>query len=258
MNKFRIFVSILLTIICVSITYKASAKQFRALLFTKTAGWHHSSIHEGVTAMRRLSKIHHFDLDWHEDSNQFNRDNLSKYDVVIFMLTTGDVLSDEQQMVFEEYISQGNGFVGIHSAADTEYGWSWYQGLVGRTFVIHPPIQTARINVIDHNFPGLEFFPKQFFWTDEYYNFSEEISPSLNYLLTVDESTYSAEAQWGNVKSEGMGKFHPVSWYQEYDGGRSFYTALGHIPDSYSQQNFLTHLYGGIYWAATGNGILLN
>lgn len=255
MRVYRCLRLIIMFTALISVSGNTSAKQFRALLFTKTAGWHHPSIVDGVTAMRELSKVHHFEVDWHEGANQFNDENLAKYDVVIFLLTTGNVLNEVQQKSLKTFINQGKGFVGIHSASDTEYDWPWYRGLVGRNFVIHPAVQTAKITVIDTDFPGVEFMPKSFLWTDEYYEFTEEHSDNLKYILTVDESTYSPEAEWGDIKSAGMGKFHPVAWYQEYDGGRSFYTALGHLPANYSQPLFLSHLYGGIYWAATGRGI---
>ncbi len=122
-------------------------------------------------------------------------------------------------------------------------------------FRIHPVIQTAELEVIDRTFPGLERMPDRFWFTDEYYEFGEEKSSGLNYVLTIDENTYDPAADWGHVASEGMGEFHPLAWYQEFDGGRSFYTALGHLPAVYSDELFLEHLYGGIYWAATGQGI---
>lgn len=242
-------------IVLLLVSTLANAKQFRALLFTKTAGWHHPSILEGVSALRKLSEQHHFQIDWVESSNKFSKENLRAYDVVIFLLTTGDVLNQSQQEAFKDFINQGKGFVGIHSASDTEHKWPWFRGLVGRSFVIHPAIQTARINVVEPNFPGVEFMPKAFLWTDEYYEFTAPASDNLNYILTVDETTYSAAAQQGDFKTNGMGDFHPIAWYQEYDGGRSFYTALGHLPSTYKQNLFLSHLYGGIYWAATGQGL---
>ncbi|MCL1065660.1 ThuA domain-containing protein [Shewanella olleyana] len=232
-----------------------SAKQFKVLLFTKTAGWHHQSILEGVNAVKVLAEKHHFDYEWHEDAKQFNSKNLDRFDAIIFLNTTGDVLNDEQQKAMKLFIQSGKGFVGVHSASDTEYQWPWYTQLVGRMFVIHPAIQTAKINVVQADFPGSSLLPSSFLWTDEYYHFSEPLSENLKYILTVDESTYKPAAQWGDVRVSGMGDFHPIAWYQEIDGGRSFYTALGHLPATYQDPLFLQHLFGGIYWAATGKGV---
>jgi type 1 glutamine amidotransferase len=92
-------------------------------------------------------------------------------------------------------------------------------------------------------------------WTDEWYEFSERKADDLKFLVSIDETTYNPNTKWGENEGKGMGSFHPISWYHAYDGGRAFYTALGHIPLTYSDQTFLDHLYGGIYWAATGKGI---
>lgn len=232
-----------------------NAKQFKVLLFTKTAGWHHNSVLEGVKGMQQLSEKHFFDVDWHEDANHFNEKKLNEYDVVVFLQTTGDILNNEQQKAFEEFIASGKGFVGIHSAADTEKDWAWYRGLVGHTFVIHPTIQTAKVSIEDNGFPGTELFPSSFLWTDEYYHYSDAHSSNLKYVLTVDEKTYEPAAQWGDLKVSGMGSFHPIAWYQNYQGGRSFYTGLGHLASAYQDEKVLHHIYGGIYWAATGKGI---
>lgn len=231
------------------------SQQFKALLFTKTDGWHHDSIAAGVTAMQDLAKLHHFELFWTEDAGRvMNDDWLSRYDVVIFLLTTGDILNDEQQAAFERYIQNGGGFVGIHSASDTEYEWDWYTNMVGHMFHIHPAIQTGTMKVEDPDFPGMDRFAPRFLFTEEWYEFDAPRTDDLNYLLSVDEKTYLPEVSWGEKKGMGMGDFHPVSWYKEYDGGRAFYTALGHLPATYSDADFMHHVFGGIYWAATGNG----
>ena len=248
--------SIILFLICSCISLQVfSQQQFKALLFTKTAGYHHESINEGVTAVKALAARHNFGVEWHEDAKKFNHKFLAQFDVIIFLNTTEDILNDEQQNAFKAFIQSGKGFVGIHSASDTEYDWQWYTKLVGRMFHIHPAQQTAMLEVTDSNFPGMEIFPKRFMWTDEWYEFKkEEYSKNLKVLLTIDENTYNPNAQWGEKIGKGMG-YHPISWYQDYDNGRSFYTALGHIPLIYSDPWFLHHIYGGIYWAATGKGI---
>ena len=233
----------------------AFSQQFKALLFTKTDGFHHESILAGVEAIKLLASRHHFALDWQENAGVFNDKALENYKVVIFLNTTGNVLNDQQQAAFEKFIKAGKGYVGIHSASDTEYDWSWYTKLVGMMFKIHPQNQTAYLKVEDSNFPGMERFPKRFLWTDEWYQYGDRKADDLKVLITVDEKTYDPYAKWGDNEGKGMGTFHPISWYHPYDGGRAFYTGLGHIPLTFSDQTFLDHIYGGIYWAATGKGL---
>jgi type 1 glutamine amidotransferase len=246
---------LVLTLFAAVAASTARAEQFSVLLFSKTAGWHHESILAGVPAIRALGELHDFKVFWTDDANRvFNDRELAKYKAVIFLCTTGDVLNDQQQAAFERFIKAGGGFVGIHSASDTEYDWPWYTKMVGRMFHIHPAVQTATIQVENPNFPGMDRFAKRFLFTEEWYEFDASRSDKLSYLLSVDEKTYAPYAKWGPKEGKGMGKFHPVAWFQEYDGGRAFYTALGHLPATFSDQNFMHHIYGGIYWAATGKG----
>jgi hypothetical protein len=230
----------------------AQQKQFKALLVTTTNGWHHESLHSGVLAIKELSVKNFFDVVLFENPRGFTDKYLEQFKVVIFLNTTGDILDSAAQKVMERFIQSGKGFVGIHSASDTEYDWEWYTKLVGRMFHIHPAVQTARLKIVDNSFPGLQGFEGGKAWTDEWYEFGPEKVKGLNYILAVDETTYNAKVQWGEKKGEGMSPIHPVAWYHNYDGGRSFYTALGHIPAVFSDEAFLNHLYEGIFWAATG------
>lgn len=233
---------------------RAQAKQFKALVVTTTRGWHHESLHAGFLAIQQMGTRNFFDVVLLESPTSFTDRYLEQFKVIIFLNTTGDILDSAQQKVMERFISSGKGFVGIHSAADTEYDWHWYTQLVGRMFQIHPVIQTAKLTIIDSVFPGLQGFAGNKLWTDEWYEFGPEKVPDLHYILGVDESSYNpivARANRDN-KGMGMGKFHPIAWYHHYDGGRSFYTALGHMPVVFSDPAFLNHLYAGIYWAATG------
>lgn len=245
-----IFVFLLIQFSMISTT--AAQKQFKALLVTTTNGWHHESLHAGVLAIQDLGVKNFFDVVLFENPNGFTDQFLKQFQVVIFLNTTGNIFDSAQQKVMERFIQSGKGFVGIHSASDTEYEWEWYTKLVGRMFHIHPVIQTAQLNILDNTFPGLQGFAGNKLWTDEWYEFGPEKVSDLKYILAVDESTYDIKAQWGEKKSASMGKIHPVAWYHNFDGGRSFYTALGHLPSIHRDPAFLNHLYAGIYWAATG------
>lgn len=151
--------------------------QFRVLLFSKTDGFHHESINEGVTAIKKLAERHTFSVDWQENASVFNDKALERYQAIIFLNTTGNILNEEQQAAMEKFIKAGKGFVGIHSASDTEYDWPWYGKLVGNYFKIHPAQQTAYLKVEDSNFPGMERFPKKLLWTDEWYEFKLLLQP---------------------------------------------------------------------------------
>ncbi|WP_081894193.1 ThuA domain-containing protein [Muricauda sp. MAR_2010_75] len=241
-------------------------KQFKALLITETAGWHHESILNGIQALEELALTHNFELHRQQEARNITDEGLKEYDVVIFLSTTANIFDNGEQAAFERYIRSGGGYVGIHAASDTEYEWEWYTQLVGRMFHIHPVQQTAKLKIVDHNFPGLEHFPETLLWTDEWYEFGKENVSGLNYLISVDENTYDPEVIWADRDltasgekvdrvGRGMGDFHPIAWYHEFDGGRAFYTALGHIEKTYQNPWFLAHLYGGIFYAATGKGI---
>lgn len=247
MKQLKLLVALLL----ITVMASAQPKQFKALLVTLTNDWHHESQYYAVPAIMKMAERHFFDVQLLNRASMITDDYLKQFQVAIFLNTTGDILDSAQQKCFERFIQSGKGYVGIHSASDTEYGWEWYTKLVGRTFVIHPVVQTARLRIYNDSFPGLHLFKDKQLWTDEWYQFSPEKISGLNYILGVDESTYNPKVSWGTKVGEGMGKFHPLSWYHEFDGGRSFYTALGHLPAIYSDNSFLEHLYGGIYWAAT-------
>ncbi|WP_336515893.1 PKD domain-containing protein [Pollutibacter soli] len=214
--------------------------QKKILVFSKTAGYRHSSIDYGIDAIKKIGAGRGFSVETSEDAADFTTANLSAFSLVIFMSTTGDILNDAQQAAFEKFIQSGGGFVGIHAATDTEYNWPWYGRLVGAWFNGHPDIQQARVNIAGTGRPGNGGIPSPWIKTDEWYNFGSFQSP-VTPLLTVDESSYSGGT---------MGANHPIAWYHDFDGGRAWYTGLGHTDESFSDVTFLSHLEGGIAYAA--------
>ncbi len=211
------------------------------LVFTKTVGWRHASIEPGVKAVKQLGEENNFSVTWTEDPYSFSYENLSSYDAVIFLNTTLDVLDDARQDEFERYIQNGGGFVGIHSAADTEYDWPWYGDLVGAWFNSHPNnpnVRDATVIVVDHNHPATTHLSGNWDRADEWYNF-KYFFEDTNKLLKLDTDSYEGSEHPGN---------HPVSWFHEYDGGRAFYTALGHTSESFSEKAYLDHILGGIQY----------
>ena len=218
----------------------------RLLVFSKTSGFRHASIKDGKIALQKLATERNFRVDFTEDASVFTDVNLAHYDAVIFLMTTGNIFDDNQKAAFERYIRAGGGYVGVHSASDTEYAWSWYGGLVGAYFDRihgHSKVVQATIHVTDRTHPSTIMLPKVWIRTDEWYNFSSNPRGRVNVLMTIDERTY---------KGGTMGIDHPIAWYHEYDGGRAWYTALGHTSESYYEPLFLAHLWGGIIYAVGG------
>jgi cytochrome c len=216
---------------------------FRVLVFTKTAGYRHDSIPAAIAAVEQLGAANGFAVNATEDASVFNDSSLAQYRVVMFLLTSDDVLDSNEQAALMRYIEGGGAFVGVHSASDTEQDWPWYGGLVGAYFKIHPAIQQATIDVVDRDTPSTIHLPTRWVRTDEWYNFDRDPSSSVTVLEELDETTYSPGPG-------AMGASHPLTWQHVYDGGRSWYTGAGHTTGSYSEPLFLQSLLGGIIWAA--------
>jgi cytochrome c len=219
----------------------ADAPRFAILVFSKTTGFRHDSILDGIAAVRALGAEHGFMVDDTEDAARFTDATLARYKVVVFLSTTGDILDQEQKAAFERYIRAGGGFVGIHSASDTEYHWPWYGRLIGAWFASHPQIQHATIRIEDADHPSTKGLPASWARVDEWYNFRSNPRGAVHVLASLDEATYSGGA---------MGGDHPIAWCQNVDSGRSWYTAMGHTKESYAESLFRLHLLGGIASAA--------
>ena len=219
----------------------AAAAPLRVLVYSRTLGFRHDSIPDGVAAVQALGRQHGFPVDPTEDPAAFTPSNLGRYRVVVFLSTTGDVLHGAERDALQGFVRAGGGFVGVHSATDALYDWPWYGGLVGAYFARHPAVQRATLRVEDPGHPSTRRLPNPWSWNDEWYDFRASPRPSVHVLLTVDESTY---------RDGGMGRDHPVAWYHDYDGGRAWYTALGHVREAYGDDTFRAHLLGGIEYAA--------
>jgi cytochrome c len=232
--------ALLLALVCVPIA--AQGQESRVLVFSKTAGFRHSSIGDGLTAIRKLGQENGFSVDATEDAGAFSSKNLTKYRAVVFLNTTGDVLDAAQQDDFERYIQAGGGYVGIHAAADTEYEWPWYGRLAGAWFNGHPNnpnVRKGTFRVLDKSHPSTEGLPDRWEREDEFYNF-KSIDPTVRVLVDIDEKSYEGGTN---------GDRHPMSWYHDFDGGRAWYTNMGHTEATFSEPLFLRHLLGGLRYA---------
>ncbi|MGB5238921.1 MAG: ThuA domain-containing protein [Flavobacteriaceae bacterium] len=211
----------------------------KILVFTKTAGFRHQSIEKGVSTLRNLGEENDFEITHTEEASVFSSTGLQEYDLVIFLSTTRNILDPDQESAFKAYINQGGNFMGIHAASDTEYAWSWYGKLVGAYFESHPSnpnVREADIEVVDESHPSTSHLEELWKRNDEWYNF-KSINPDIQVVLNLDETSYVGGTN---------GSFHPIAWYHEFDGGRSFYTGGGHTEASFDEIDFQKHLLGGI------------
>ena len=222
-----------------SCTFLYNKAQFDVLIFHKTEGFRHSSIPIAVEAIEDIGQIHDFTVYSTNDATVFSNQSLNSYEVIIFLNTTGNVLNDYQQNIFQNYIRNGGSYVGIHAASDTEYDWEWYGNLVGAYFRSHPHVQPAEIIIEDDTHPSTKHLQSPWILTDEWYNFQDNPRSNVHVVAVLNEDSYVGG---------DMGD-HPIIWYHYYDGGRAWYTGLGHSEGLYADPEFVDHLLGGIFWA---------
>lgn len=239
MKKLFFFSIAILTVSLIIISAVPNKAKPKVLVFSKTNGFRHSSIPVGIAAIKKLGAENGFDVDATEDSTMFNDNNLKQYAALIFLSPTGKVFGPNEEKALQQFIHNGGGYVGIHAATDCEYTWPWYGELAGAYFKSHPKQQQAKVLVINKNHPSTSFLPDTWERFDEWYNF-KNLSTSTTVLMKLDETSYTGGENDGN---------HPIAWYHEFEGGRAFYTALGHTDASYSEENYLKHILGGIQYA---------
>ena len=223
------------------------------LVFTKVGtlpsgrpAFRHDSIPAATLALRALGRQNGFRVAVSDRGDSFTERNLRRFDAVVFLLTTGDVLDARQQAAFTRFVRAGGGFVGIHSASDTEHGWPFYAGLVGAVFRVHPAVQPATVVVEDASSGSTRLLPARWTRTDEWYAFERNPRVHVHVLARLDESSYAP----GDASMPD----HPISWCHRYRGGRAWYTAMGHTVESYGEPLFRAHMLGGILWAARLRG----
>lgn len=241
MSVARAVVKISPSVILFSLMFLISCsedRKNRVLVFSKTASFRHESIAEGKKMFLELGIEHSLQIDTTEDAGFFHDTTLVRYDAVVFLNTTGDVLDSAQQLAFERFIRSGKGFVGIHSASDTEYQWPWYGQLVGAYFKGHPQVQRALFKKTSDS-ALTDGLPQDWYRTDEEYNF-QQIPQNVQVIYQLIENSYEGGEHPDN---------HPIAWYHEYDGGRSFYTGMGHTKESYTDPFFQKHILLAIHYA---------
>ncbi len=214
------------------------------LVFSKTTGFRHDNIETAVAAIKKLGAEHGFQVDATEDSKAFTDENLKQYDLICFASTTGTILDDAQRNAMERFVESGKGWMGIHSAADTEYDWPWYAELVGAYFKSHPAGgQHVKVQIENRGNPSTIGLPNLWIRPDEWYDWRANPRGKVQVLASLDESFYRPE----NPQD------HPIAWCHWQGKGRSWYTEMGHYKEAYSDSIYLSHLYGGLIWAAQGS-----
>lgn len=238
--KISIFSLLFFSILSLTAQEEKEDEEPEVLIFYKTEGYWHRSIPTGRDVIEELGENNGFDVSDTDEAEDFNKEDLQEYDLVIFLNTTGNVLNEKQQEAFEYYMENGGNFLGIHAAADTEYDWPWYGKLVGARFMSHPEVTQAEVVVEKPNNPMVWGLPKRWKRTDEWYNY-RDIQPGLKVIMTVDESTYEGGKN---------GTPHPIAWYHDMKGGGvAIYTGGGHTIESYWEPAFRQHLLQCILFA---------
>ena len=215
-----------------------SATPLRVLMLTATAGFRHGSIDTARQTLTTLgTRTGEFTVTATEDLSQITAARLQTVDVLMFVLTTGELaFNDSQKAAIKSFVENGGGFIGAHSATDTLYGWADYGQLVGAYFKEHPWTQEATVVVEDRDHPSTRSLGPSFQLNEEYYTFRDNPRPRVHVLLTLDATSVGASGDY------------PLAWSQNIGQGRTFYTALGHFDATWQDQRFQDHLRGAINW----------
>ncbi|KGM13029.1 ThuA domain-containing protein [Cellulomonas bogoriensis] len=209
----------------------------RALLFSRTTDYRHESIGHAVASLTQILGDLGVPTDHTENPAVFTPDGLSRYTLMVWVSTSGNVLDGPQREAFAQWLADGASWAGVHSASFTEPGWPEFESICGAVFTDHPDIQTATVHVTDGAHPSTADLPEQWEHEDEWYNFRSRPLPDRTVLLTVDEGTYDGGS---------MGQDHPVAWYGPYGRGRTWYTSLGHSAHTYDHPVMRAHLSGAM------------
>ncbi|TBN02938.1 ThuA domain-containing protein [Hyunsoonleella flava] len=238
----------ILIIILLVIGFNSPGFGQNVLVFTKTGHYRHTCLPEAIKGFVEMAEENNWKCTFTEDATFFTKGILNKFDVVVFLLTNKDILTETQQMSFKGYIKSGGGFVGVHSATVTELKWPWFGDLIGARFIGHSGVQKGKIIIEDNTHPATEHLDiESIDWEDEWYSLNKSPRENVNVLISLDENSITMKNF--NGKDMSMGD-HPIAWYHVFDGGRIFQTQLGHRPELYQNPIFRKHIIGAIHWAS--------
>jgi type 1 glutamine amidotransferase len=224
------------------------AAEPRVLVYQKNGeGFVHDNLAASAAAIQEMGKQHGFDVDVSTNAAVFTDANLKKYRVLVFANSNNEAFeSDEQRAAFQRFIRGGGGFMGIHSSTGSERHWAYFQQVQGARFLRHSPLQKFTINVLDSKHPSTAHLTIIWAWEDECYFFTN-INPGIKVLLAADTRSLK-DPKLGMAPGRKLNGVSPLAWCHEFDGGRVFYTSLGHKIEYYSDPAFRKHLLGGICW----------
>ncbi|MDX1637420.1 MAG: DUF6807 family protein [Balneolaceae bacterium] len=234
---------------------KSALAGSRILVYTRNGeGYVHDNIPNSIEAIKNLGKKYNFTVDASEDPADFTEENLKKYDALVFSNTNNDIFETElQHLALQDYMQNGGSFVGIHSASGSERDWPWFWSLVGGTFHRHAPFQEFTVDVTDKTHASTTHLPDNWVREDECY-YLKQLNPNVNVLLHADMTTVE-DKEKSKYPGDVFGEKFPLAWHHEFEGGRSWYTALGHSVEDYDDPVFVRHILGGIEWAVSGGSL---
>ena len=227
------------------------ARSINLLVISKTAGYRHQAIPTGIKTLVEIAQEAKWGITTTEDTSLVTPGFLGHFDVIVFLMTTKTIFSPDQKAAIEAFVKGGKGLLTIHTGADTEYDWPWYNSQLGAKFLGHPPAQKARLVIEDRSHPSTSFFPlAEWVTTDEWYSFNRDPRPDVHVLISIDESSYNVDDnRWFAGVKQRMGD-HPLVWYTQNDNGRVFQTALGHTEEQWADPLYRAHIKGAIEWTA--------
>ncbi len=231
---------------------KDKLKNSKVLVYTKNGkGYVHDNIASAVASIKEMGVENHFSVDVSDDPSVFTEANLKNYQFLIFTSTNNDVFdTDNQRVQFRRYIEAGGGFVGVHSVTGTERNWTWFKMMLGETFSWHATFQKFSIKKLDNTHPSMQGVPAIWEREDECY-FGKELYPGIKVLMAHQLSSLNPSQTDLIQKNAGSyANYFPAVWYQQFDGGNIWVTALGHSKESYQDPVYKNHLLQGIRFIA--------
>lgn len=169
-----------------------------------------------------------FDVTLTENRDDFCKDKIAPYDLIIDYTTEGDLTEDQSCGLLNGIIA-GKGFIGIHSAADSFKNTPGYISMLGGKFLTHPKQQPLTFNIKNHHHPvtkGLNDF---------------EMVEELYLMETIGHFDLLMSTWYDGFE-------HPITWVKPYGHGRVLYTAFGHGKEQTEHPHFQQLIINGVHW----------